>query len=63
MFLRKPTALKIATRELEEAQRTLLQHQSAAEYHAHMSAYYTETISRLQSFIDAQVDYTRREEV
>jgi hypothetical protein len=54
MLLRKPSAIKIATTQLEDARRCLLEHQSAAEYHSHMSAYYAQAIARLEAFVKPQ---------
>lgn len=54
MLLRKPSAMRIATTQLDDARRALLEHQSAAEYHSHMSAYYAQAIERLESFVKAQ---------
>jgi hypothetical protein len=53
----KPSAHKIAQKQLDDAQRLLLEHQSAAEYHAHMAAYYTEAIVRLEKFLGPQEPY------
>lgn len=50
----KPPAYKIAQKQLDDARRLLLEHQSAAEYHTHMSAYYTEAIVRLEKFLGPQ---------
>lgn len=47
----KPTARSMAEREFAEAKRQLLQHQSAAEYHTHMTAYYEQKILRLKAYM------------
>ncbi|MFN3487472.1 MAG: hypothetical protein ACK44W_18550, partial [Planctomycetota bacterium] len=47
-LFRKPSAQKIARRDLEEARRQLLKAQSSAEYWRHMSHYYYELIKRLE---------------
>ena len=41
------TVADLAKHELEQAQRELLKHTSATEYHRHMAAFYSETIRRL----------------
>lgn len=51
MLLRKPSPTQIANQQLDDARRALLEHQSAAEYHAHMSAYYIQAITRLEAFV------------
>lgn len=48
---RKPSAALLARRELEEAQRQLLQAQSSAEYATRLSAYHLDRIKRLTSYL------------
>jgi hypothetical protein len=48
---RKPSAKVLAQRELEEAQRQLLEAQSAAEYAANLSKYHAERIRRLRAYL------------
>lgn len=50
-LFRKPGAPKIATTELDDAQRKLLAHQSAYEYHLHMTDYYESKIERLERYL------------
>lgn len=50
-LFRKPSAKVIAQRELEEAQRQLLQAQTAAEYAARLAQYHTDRIRRLSAYI------------
>lgn len=50
----KPSALSMAQVELEEAQRQLLQAQSAKDYASQMVAYHEARIHRLTKFLDAQ---------
>lgn len=48
---RKPSAAILARRELEEAQRQLLQAQSSAEYALRLSSYHADRIKRLTSYL------------
>lgn len=48
---RKPSAATLAQRELEEAQRELLQAQSSAEYAANLVQYHRARIARLKIFV------------
>jgi hypothetical protein len=50
-LFRKPGAPKIATTELDDARRKLLAHQSAYEYHLHMTDYYDSKIERLERYL------------
>lgn len=45
---KKPSADTIAKEELEDAQRSLLIHQSAAEYNSQMAEYFQGVITRLE---------------
>lgn len=49
-----PTAKMIARRELEEAKRSLLSNQTAAEYHAQMNVVYRNKIKRLEEFLSVE---------
>ena len=51
---RSPTALELATTELEEARRELLRSQSAAEYAGRISEYHQDRIHRLTNYIKDQ---------
>lgn len=51
---RKPSAILIAQRDLEEAKRQALAHRSAAEYHSKLSDYHDGVIKRLTAYIKAQ---------
>ena len=46
-----PSAIVIAQREYEEAQRSLLVAQSASEYHLRISAYHSDRIKRLSAYL------------
>lgn len=46
-----PKARSLAEKELEEAKRRMLQHQSASHYHAKMAEHHQDTILRLSRFI------------
>lgn len=50
-FLKTPSSVVIAARELDEARRQLLQSQSAAEYAIRISAYHQDRIKRLSAYI------------
>lgn len=47
----KPSAQELAKRELEDAKRYLLRHQSQQEYAQQMCVYYEKCIRRLSAFI------------
>ena len=49
----KPSPAMLARRELEEAERCLLQAQSAAEYAKRMTEYHNDRIKRLTQFLSA----------
>ena len=48
---RQPTALELATHELEEARRSLLASQTAQEYARRMSEYHLDRIGRLTKYL------------
>ena len=48
---RQPTALELATSELEEARRSLLSAQTAQEYARRMSEYHADRIARLTRYV------------
>tara|TARA_R110002126_G_scaffold99396_1_gene230571 strand:+ start:423 stop:644 length:222 start_codon:yes stop_codon:yes gene_type:complete len=50
-FLKAPSPVVIAARELDEARRQLLQSQSAAEYAIRISAYHQDRIKRLSAYL------------
>lgn len=50
-IFRKPSAVLLARQELEDAQRSLLAAQSAAEYAGRMAEYHCDRISRLTAFL------------
>jgi len=50
-LFRTPTAVALATRELEAAKKDLLRHQAASDYHARMSEYCIASMRRLSVFI------------
>ena len=50
-FAHKPVSV-IATQDLEEAKRLLLQEHARAEYHAKMVEYYSDMVDRLEAFIE-----------
>jgi len=52
-IFRKPTAVMLARLELEEAQRSLLQAKSAAEYARRLSEYHQDRLRRLTAFLKA----------
>lgn len=47
-----PTAQTYATHELAEAQRKLLVHQTASEYHSHMVTFYEVNVARLTAYTE-----------
>lgn len=50
-IFRTPSALELATRELDQAERSLLEAHSAREYADAMVMYHTERIDRLRRYI------------
>lgn len=52
---RIPAAQKIAQRQLEEAERLLLEHEAAAEHHDALATMYRGRIERLRERIDTTV--------
>lgn len=50
-MFRKPSAEVLACREYEEARRSLLQHQTAREYHDNMCRFETKRIVRLREML------------
>ena len=52
-IFRTPSALELAARELDEAERSLLEAQTAKEYAEAMCMYHGERIDRLQRYIHA----------
>lgn len=48
-LFRKPTPLELALRELQEAERDVLQSQSQAEYATSMVGYHSSRIKRLKA--------------
>ena len=46
-----PSPTMLATRELEQAQRSLLEAQSAHEYALHISHYHQQRITRLSQYL------------
>ena len=50
-LIKKPSAVSLAQQELEDAQRSFLQSQSAAEYASSMSAYHEQRIKRLKAYL------------
>lgn len=54
LLFRKPSAMELAVRHLEEAKRLALEQQSAASYHAKLAEYYEETVDRLTEYIGCQ---------
>lgn len=53
LFVR-PTALEVATRELDQAELSLLEHQSSAEYAQAIVAYQENRIKRLRAYLKAR---------
>lgn len=53
-LLGKPSALTLAQRELEEAERQLLRMRSQAEYTASMVRFYEATVVRLRAYTKGQ---------
>lgn len=53
-LFRTPSALELATAELEEAKRELLNAQSATEYAARLSAYHGDRIKRLTAYVNGE---------
>lgn len=47
----KPTAATLAQRDLADAERSALVHQSAAEYHNQLALYYRAKIKRLNTYL------------
>ncbi len=54
LLFRKPSAMEMAVRHLEEAKRLALEQQSAASYHTKLAEYYEETVDRLTEYIGCQ---------
>lgn len=59
--LRQPTAFELAVRELAEAERLLLEAQTAKSYAAAMVAHHEERINRLRHYIHQRRE-ARREQ-
>lgn len=55
-LFRKPSSTMLAQAELEDAKRSLLSAQSAAEYAKRMSEYHTDRIKRLTAILKANTD-------
>lgn len=53
-----PSALSIASRELEEAKRNLLATQATAEHAALMVEYYSGVVTRLSNYIKVETSLT-----
>ena len=53
-----PSALSIASRELEDAKRDLLAYQANAEHAAKMVEYYQNLVSRLSEYIKIETTQT-----
>ena len=53
-----PSALSIASRELEEAKRSLLVTQATAEHAAKMAEYYENLVTRLSNYIKVETSQT-----
>jgi len=53
-LLGKPSALTLALRELEEAERQLLRMRSQAEYTASMVRFYEANVARLRAYTKGQ---------
>lgn len=59
-LFRRPSALVLAQRELEQAQRDLLAAQSGQEYAKRMSDYHADRIKRLTAYLrDAHAEVTQ----
>lgn len=59
-LFRRPSALVLAQRELEQAQRDLLDAQSGREYAKRMSDYHADRIKRLTAYLrDAHAEVTQ----
>lgn len=59
-LFRRPSALVLAQRELEQAQRDLLDAQSGQEYAKRMSDYHADRIKRLTAYLrDAHAEVTQ----
>lgn len=50
-YFRKPSALTLAQRELEECERSLLEHERARDYHDNMVAFNRRRMSSLKTMI------------
>ena len=50
-MFRKPTAIEIAVRDLEEHKRLLLSEQARAEYSAKVVEYHKDSIKRLSGYV------------
>ena len=53
-----PSALSIASRELEEAKRSLLTTQATAEHATKMVEYYENLVTRLSNYIKVETSQT-----
>lgn len=58
-----PTSLEIATRDLEEAKRSLLDSQASAEHAQKMSEFYQGLIKRLNKYIQDETKEQNKEVV
>ena len=48
-----PTAYELAQRELADAKRALLHHQTGREYHQGMTTFYEQNVRRLETYVAA----------
>lgn len=53
-MFRKPSVIVAAQRELEDAQRGLLEAQSAAEYSRRIAEYQTDRVKRLRAYLQVE---------
>lgn len=52
-LMKKPTAAELAAAELEQAEKSLLEAQAAAEYARAMCQYHQGRISRLRAYVES----------
>ena len=59
-IFKTPSAVSLASRDLEEAKRQLLVTQALAEHSTKMVEYYQGVVSRLSNYVQTEVNQTRQ---
>lgn len=55
LLINPPSAKSIATKELENAKRSYLEHKTHAEYYSTLCSFETQRISRLEKYLEVPV--------